>query len=280
MTSFVEIPDSYKGVYKPANVVAPATMKGPTPKSADKNLNWTDWLSPISWFAHRTEPGKKYIAPAIDVGDNAVKAVVSVMNEPYRQTLGKVLPSQIDDGYNWVHDFVTPDDMLGAALLVAPGVGAAGKMIKVENVVERAAAKRLNRAAEAGLTALSLMQAPDADEVVIVQDPAPPELPTVISTPTSFVEIPDIYKVKKPISTPTSVVEIPDIYKVKEPTLKSADPDAQMPAPGRMELKEPQAQEDAARYDMEEITISDPSTLPIMIGVALGAVIIAYVYNS
>jgi hypothetical protein len=47
-----------------------------------------------------------------------------------------------------------------------------------------------------------------------------------------------------------------------------------------MELKEPQAQEDAARYDMEEITISDPSTLPIMIGVALGAVIIAYVYNS
>ena len=270
MTSFVEIPDSYKGVYKPANVVAPATMKGPTPKSADKNLNWTDWLSPISWFAHRTEPGKKYIAPAIDVGDNAVKAVVSVMNEPYRQTLGKVLPSQIDDGYNWVHDFVTPDDMLGAALLVAPGVGAAGKMIKVENVVERAAAKRLNRAAEGGLTALSLMQAPDTDSVVIVQGPAPSELLPVISTTTSFVEIPDIYK---GVYKPASAI-------VKEPTPESADPDAQIPAPGRMEVKEPQAQEDAGRYDMEEITISDPSTLPILIGVALSAVIIAYVYNA
>ena len=60
----------------------------------------------------------------------------------------------------------------------------------------------------------------------------------------------------------------------------SADPDAQIAAPGRMELKAPQAQEDAGRYDIEEITISDPSTLPILIGVALSAVVIAYVYNS
>ena len=239
---------------------------------ADKKPAWTDWLSPISWFAHRTETGKKYVAPVIEVGDDAVQSVVTAMNEPYRATLGKIMPSPIDDAYNWVHEKVVPHDMLGAALLVVPGVGAAGKMIKVENAMQVAAAKRVNRGVEALLTAQDLMQSDDTEEPVVIEED--PDEPVVI------MEDPDsseLLLVEAPTRKPTPK-QTPK--PAPKPTPKSADPDAQIAAPGRMELKAPQAQEDAGRYDIEEITISDPSTLPILIGVALSAVVIAYVYNS
>ena len=144
-----------------ANFIATLRKERSARRQADKKPAWTDWLSPISWFAHRTETGKKYVAPVIEVGDDAVQSVVTAMNEPYRATLGKIMPSPVDDAYNWVHEKVVPHDMLGAALLVVPGVGAAGKMIKVENAMQVAAAKRVNRGVEALLTAQSLMQSDD-----------------------------------------------------------------------------------------------------------------------
>jgi hypothetical protein len=236
-------------------------------KESEK-LNWTDWLSPISWFAHRTETGKKYVAPVIEVGDDAVQSVVTAMNEPYRATLGKIMPSPVDDAYNWVREKAVPHDMLGAALLVVPGVGAAGKMIKVENAMQVAAAKRVDRGVEALLAAQSLMS---EEPVVIEEDPDEPVV--IMEDPDSS----ELILVEAPTPKPTPK-QTPK--PAPKPTPMSADPDAQIAAPGRMELKAPQAQEDAGRYDIKEITISDPSTLPILMGVALSAVVIAYVYNS
>ena len=125
-------------------------------------MRFFDYFSPLSWFAHNTKPGEKYIAPALDFvteENSALKAVSNVLNAPYHATFGQLMP----DKFNEIHDGLLPKSIVDGALVVVPSAGNIRRAMMTEKAAIKLLASKVT-AAEGGLTALSMMEPEEPEE--------------------------------------------------------------------------------------------------------------------